>query len=405
MNHLPIACAGRSTRLRRLAFEVVAAVLSPTELGALAILPALPYTAAVAADVERTRAYRLGAERAPMRTTVGSLARWALARSRTRAAWRHDLTILLTSLMIGLLGLASLVTLGLGGTVLACAPILSSLGLTPVLGSWTGDDAAAVTLMTLLGVAALLVEAAILLGLSHLRDAALRLLDDRDEDRRAVVQLAAVRTNRAAVLDSFEQERRRIERDLHDGPQQNLVALSITLGMLEREVHLQSGDAERLQELASRAHQLADQSLSSLRQTVHSVHPRELSDLGLFASLQELTARSPLTVELAFEGTDVNLAPATASAAYYLVSEALTNVMKHSGTSTAHVEIVRHPDRLVVTVIDRGSGGATPREGRGISGLLDRVAALDGHLEVTSPAGSGTTITAVIPTPGRQGEP
>lgn len=398
----PITSSRRGRLLVRLGTEAVAAILAPLQVMVMAVLPLLPYTAALVANLERARAHRLGAARRPLHSASGSLWRGVLARSRTRAAWRHDLAIMVASMLVGMVGLATLLTLGLGGLVMVCAPVLARLGLTPVLGSWTGQDPLSLAAMTVLGGVATLVEVAILLGLSQLRDLALERLDDRDEDRRAAVQLAAVRTNRSAVLDAFEAERRRIERDLHDGPQQDLVALSITLGMLEREL-VTGGDAQRGRQLSRRAHELADQSLSSLRETVHRIHPRELTDLGLFASVAELTGRSPLDIDLTCRGTDADLSPATASAAYYVIAEALTNVMKHAATSTATVTIAEGGDRLVVTVTDEGRGGAVGHAGRGLAGLRERLAALDGHLELSSPAGRGTCLRATIPVPaGRQ---
>lgn len=201
------------------------------------------------------------------------------------------------------------------------------------------------------------------------------------------------------MLEAFDAERRRIERDLHDGAQQDLVALSITLGMLEHTVSSVDGPGqERVRDLARRAHEQAERSLVRLRETVHGIHPRELTDLGFLAALRTLADRSPLAVELRGSGDDGQVPAAVAGALYFVVAEAMTNVSVHSGVDRALVEVTVGPQEVRVTIRDEGRGGATlDAAGTGLAGLRERVRTLGGDLEVNSPAGAGTTVTAVAP--------
>jgi signal transduction histidine kinase len=196
----------------------------------------------------------------------------------------------------------------------------------------------------------------------------------------------------ARLVAAADRERRRIERDLHDGAQQRLVSLSLRLRLLSMQL-TPGSEAENL--LADARQELAD-SLQELRDLARGVHPAILSDRGLAAALESLASRAPVPVEL-----DVELMQrppeAVEVAAYYLVSEALTNVAKYAHATTARVSVQRRGDRLVVAVIDDGDGSADPAAGSGLRGLSDRVEALGGRLEVMSPITSGTTLTAELP--------
>jgi signal transduction histidine kinase len=196
----------------------------------------------------------------------------------------------------------------------------------------------------------------------------------------------------ARLVAAADRERRRLERDLHDGAQQRLVSLSVRLRLLARRL-APGSEAERL--LADARNELAA-SLQELRDLAHGIHPAVLSDRGLAAALEGLTARAPLPVELLVE---LNRRPPepVEVAAYYLVSEALTNILKHSGATSAGVSVARRGTQLVVEVADDGAGGADPVTGFGLRGLTDRIEALGGLLEVSSSAGAGTTLRAEIP--------
>ncbi|WP_328286777.1 sensor histidine kinase [Actinoplanes utahensis] len=214
------------------------------------------------------------------------------------------------------------------------------------------------------------------------------MLAPRDDDAR----LIEVTRSRARLVDAFEVERRRIERDLHDGAQQRLVALSMQLGMARLEVPPGSPADEPL----SAAHELAKQALTELRELIRGVHPKVLTDRGLAAAVGEAASVAPLPVDI-----DVRLPgrlPAAVEVtAYFVVSEALTNVAKHSAATRARVSAFVRGDRLLVEVRDDGVGGAEPAAGSGLVGLADRVAVLDGTVTLSSPAGGPTVVRVDIP--------
>jgi signal transduction histidine kinase len=196
----------------------------------------------------------------------------------------------------------------------------------------------------------------------------------------------------ARLVAAADRERRRIERDLHDGAQQRLVSLSLRLSLLSTQL-TPGSEAEHL--LADARQELAD-SLQELRELARGVHPAILSDHGLATALESLASRAPVPVELDVE-LEQRPPEAVEVAAYYLVSEALTNVAKYAHATTVRVSVQRRSDRLVVAVVDDGDGCADPAGGSGLRGLSDRVEALGGRLEVMSPIASGTTLTAELP--------
>jgi signal transduction histidine kinase len=213
--------------------------------------------------------------------------------------------------------------------------------------------------------------------------------------RRAALeaQLEQLETSRSAAVDSAEAERRRIERDLHDGAQQRLVALAATLG--DARQHFDT-DPEAARTMVNDAHQEAKAALKEIRDLVRGINPFILQDRGLDAALSAVVARSPVPVEL-----DVRLADrppaAVESAAYFVVAEALTNVARHAEATRAHVAVARSGKRVVVEVRDDGRGGADASVGTGLQGLRDRVGALGGVMYVLSPVGGPTTITVELP--------
>ena len=207
---------------------------------------------------------------------------------------------------------------------------------------------------------------------------------------RKVQQLEVSRT---AAVDSAEAERRRIERDLHDGAQQRLVSLAMDLGQAAEQFDT---DLDTAKELVVGAHQEAKAALSDLRSLVRGIHPAILEDRGLDPALSAVVARSPVPVTLK---VDVAERPPAAieSTAYFVVTEALTNVAKHAKATKAAVTIARQGDRLVVEVTDDGAGGADPAGGTGLRGLEERVAAVGGWMKVLSPSGGPTTVLVEMP--------
>jgi signal transduction histidine kinase len=205
-------------------------------------------------------------------------------------------------------------------------------------------------------------------------------------------RVAALQASRDRAVDSAEDERRRIERDLHDGAQQRLVALAMDLGMAKEKLRT---DPQAATELVGEAHEEAKRALADLRDLARGIHPAVLADRGLDAAISALAARSPVPVGV--EVVTERLPGAVESTAYFVVAEALTNAAKHARAGEITVRIARRDGLLVVEVSDDGDGGADPARGSGLRGLADRVAAIDGRLTVTSPAGGPTVVRAELP--------
>ncbi|MFD9175395.1 sensor histidine kinase [Streptomyces diastaticus] len=204
-------------------------------------------------------------------------------------------------------------------------------------------------------------------------------------------ELTEVRASRTRLVGAFDAERRRIERDLHDGAQQRLVSVNVMLGLAWLDAGPESPLGRRLATVQGEL----TTALGELRELSRGVHPRALTDQGLAAALTNLTARSPLpvSVDVLLPGP---LPAPVASTAYFVVAEALANATKHSGADRAEVRARLRTDTLVVTVRDDGGGGADPT-GCGLTGLADRVAAADGILRLSSPHGGPTLLHVEIP--------
>ncbi|MEE1819656.1 sensor histidine kinase [Streptomyces sp. SP18ES09] len=208
--------------------------------------------------------------------------------------------------------------------------------------------------------------------------------------RRRIDELAL---SRAAVLTAVDTERRRIERDLHDGVQQRLVALAMLLGRARRG---RARDPEQADALLRQAHAEAQDVLAELRDVAWRVYPAALDSLGLEEALGGVAQRCGIPLRVRFEAGDAPLPPAVEAAAYFVVSEAVTNAAKHSAASAVQVRVTRLGPLLTVRVEDDGRGGADPA-GSGLTGLRSRVSALDGTLHVESPLGGPTTLVAELP--------
>jgi len=204
--------------------------------------------------------------------------------------------------------------------------------------------------------------------------------------------------SRTRIVEASDEARRRLERDLHDGAQQRLVSLALTLRLAE--AHLVRDPAEAAATLAGASGEL-DQALADLRQLARGIHPAILTDRGLAPALETLAARMPLPVEVR-SAVETRLRAAVEVAAYYVVSEGLTNVVKYAHASKASVTVTCPHDTVTVEVVDDGVGGADPSLGSGLNGLQDRVEALGGKLELASRPGGGTLLRASIP--ARRGE-
>ncbi|MEU2199235.1 histidine kinase [Isoptericola sp. NPDC019482] len=226
---------------------------------------------------------------------------------------------------------------------------------------------------------------------------------DAEHAASAAAERAAVLTEtRSQAVAAADAERRRIERDLHDGAQQRLVALGVELGVARR---LADHDPAASAAALEHAHGEVKATLAELRDLVRGIHPAVLSDRGLDAALSALAARSPVPVRVEASPDVERAGSAAQAAAYFVVAEALTNVAKHADARSVRVraDVVDHDGgghdaaRLRVVVEDDGRGGAEPSPGSGLAGLRGRVAALDGAFELDSPPGAGTRLTVEVP--------
>jgi signal transduction histidine kinase len=222
--------------------------------------------------------------------------------------------------------------------------------------------------------------------------AGLTLRNERlDAELRAKV--AELRASRSRIVQAGYEQRRRLERDLHDGAQQRLMALGIDLRMVRERIE---HDPQRAAELLDESLHELNEATAELRELARGIHPAVLTNRGLHAALKGLASRSPVPVELLHTPAD-RLPPSVESAVYFVVAEALTNAARYSRAQTVTVGVVRDNGHVDVEVSDDGVGGADADQGSGLRGLQDRVAALDGRLELTSPQGLGTILRATIP--------
>ena len=203
-----------------------------------------------------------------------------------------------------------------------------------------------------------------------------------------------LRASRSRIVDATDAARRRLERNLHDGAQQRLAALSLSLRLAEARIE---SDVDEATEILASAREELTRALEELRELARGLHPNVLTDRGLSAALEALVLRSPFPVHV--DAIEERLPPAVEAAAYYVAAEALANVAKYAHATEARVEVFESEDghEIVVQVTDDGVGGADPTRGTGLRGLEDRVESLDGRLAIVSPPGNGTRLRASIP--------
>jgi signal transduction histidine kinase len=284
-----------------------------------------------------------------------------------------------------------------GGVALLAVPVLllftGPVEGTTVFGLPLATNGAGRTMLAGIGLILLLVAPTIIRALALLDIAAARALLGRVPAALAD-RVNQLERSRARVVDAGEAERRRLERDLHDGTQQQLVALGMTLGMAKARYRQ---DPEAIAQLLDDAHQQAKDAVTDLRSLIRGLHPPVLSDRGLDAALSGIAARCPIPVDLTVE-LDRRPSPTIEAIGYFVVAEALTNVAKHSRASKATVGVRREGAGPVwITITDDGVGGADPDGGTGLRGLADRVSGVDGQLTVDSPVGGPTVLTVELP--------
>jgi signal transduction histidine kinase len=369
----------------------------------LVILAAFMRLWMLGAGLERSRlaAFFGIAIQAPYRPLPerGPMAR-ALARAGDPAAWR-DLLYLVILFPLGvvegalvLLSWAAVLAGVVGVFYLPTYRLLSGAALPEML-----DHTLRVLPMVVLAAIVSLVLATvqprfiIFLARGHVTIARALLAPRRGREAQLAERVEELSASRSRLLEAALTERRRIERDLHDGAQQRLVAVAMSLGMAREKMETDPAAAAALVE---EAHEEAKRAIRDIRDLVRGVHPAVLSDRGLDAAISALAVRSPIPVDVLVEPTHRH-PDAVESAAYFVVAEALTNVARHSDATRAWVNVVCRDDRLVLEVADDGSGGADPSAGTGLAGLADRLAGLDGRLFVASPPGGPTLVRAELP--------
>ncbi|MGW3045177.1 histidine kinase [Kitasatospora sp. NPDC001159] len=348
------------------------------------LLCARPLTAA-----QRGRLRALyGVEVPPPRP--GDAPTWLLGRLRLVLTWRQTVYHLAAG---PVLALGSVVVLYAWGAGLVLATVYAWIWLMPVGTSLRSELAGYDVLLTLAGVL-LLAAAPWLAALTawlEVRAAQLLLGPNRAEQLEQRVEEIA--ESRAGLVDAVDAERRRIERDLHDGAQQRLTSLAMNLGLARRT--LKDVPPEVMQVIVD-AHEEAQAAIDELRDLVRGLHPAVLEDRGLDAALSGIAARAPLPVRLDVD-LSAPIAPTVEAVAYFTVSEALTNVAKHARAKQVEVSVRTAGGRLRLVISDDGVGGADPSRGTGLTGLRKRAASVDGTLSVLSPLGGPTTITVELP--------
>ena len=384
---------------------VVIAVMTALSIGLMPVfllgIPILWLTLMVSHGLARLERSRAGAFRDTIPESVAPLTRTTWfgrlgERLRSKARWR-EIAHHLLQLPVGVISYAVVAAAWCGSLAMALLPAY--------VGTFPGESAKFYffeigatdpTRWVALAVGAIgivLVAPWVTVGAAAVQWALADRLLGPTEDERLAEQVTDLQSRRSAAVDSAEAERRRIERDLHDGAQQRLVALAATLGAARDKLE---DDPEAGRELVATAHEEAKAALGEIRDLVRGIHPVILEDRGIDAALSAVIARSPVPVVL-----DVQISerppPAVESAAYFVVAEALTNVARHSGATRANVSIARSSDRLVVEIRDNGHGGADASKGTGLHGLRERVAGMGGTSYVISPEGGPTTILVELP--------
>lgn len=322
-----------------------------------------------------------------------------------QASWPHTVAAALTDGVgwrsLGFLLLQSIVMTPLGYGVVLGVVMAVVLVASPVIWAITGeaivsfgepvDSAGVYLLLSAGGLLALYLLAWVMIGIgrAHVWLAGALLAPTGRERRVGELERA-----RADVVDDSAATLRRVERDLHDGTQARLIAVAMTLARAEEQL-ADPEKADRARQLVSDALANTKDTLTELRDLVRGIRPPAL-DLGLVPAVQTLVARNPIPVELV---DDLAVRPSLGveTLAYFCVAELLANVSKHSGATQATVRLHSDAELLRITVTDNGSGGVQPANGSGLTGLADRLRMVDGRLDIESPSGGPTTVTAVVP--------
>ena len=394
----------------------------PLLLLGIFLLLLLPITLPLAAELERACA-RLAGARAPSSRPPGRRLRsWLVTRARQPSCWTRDLPLVLVggalcapSLLVTVVGAAlSAILCALPSRLSAEAPLKLRLF------AWSADISSAGQGWWLIPLGAVCLAAAcgLLYALGRLRARFAQALSDSSQEKRLATLTAEVghlTAGRATLVDAFDAERARVERDLHDGAQQELVALTMGLGMARVRALADEGETgagrEALLADLDAAQDRAEAALRSLRETVHGIRPAVLTERGLGAALRDLAGRAPLPTTVSVTDVEEHLDALTspvATAVYFAVSEALTNAARHAGDgATATVQLDVGAQTLSAVVTDDGCGGADPSAAgsTGLAGMAQRLESVGGRLTIDSAPGTGTrlTITAPLTPPWAEG--
>ncbi|SCL55451.1 Signal transduction histidine kinase [Micromonospora citrea] len=359
-------------------------------------LPLLDRTLAGTRELLDRQRHRLPGPpvRSPYRPVAGPL----VARLRTAAgdpATYRDLAFLFAHFCFAPVALALAVGLWLGAAQGLALPLIHTVAPGAVdnyLGvpiDSPGNAALAMVPALLVGVGAYWLPR----GLLHLDDRLTRALLAPTARAALVERVEELTDTRAQTVDAQAAELRRIERDLHDGAQARLVAMAMNLGLAEE---LLARDPEAARGLVAEARTSAGTALSELRDVVRGIHPPVLADRGLAGGVAALALGAALPVDLDVDLPD-RLAPPLESALYFTVAELLTNAARHSGAARVAVRLRRLDDTVALTVSDDGRGGADPERGTGLAGIRRRLAAFDGRVRISSPAGGPTVVDVELP--------
>jgi signal transduction histidine kinase len=317
---------------------------------------------------------------------------WSLVRYGEPAIWREmAYACLLVTVVPVLYGALLMYVFTVGG--LLFSPLLARGAGEPVaLGLVKVATPLEAVPYALAGLALLPTIPYIATVLAGAHGAVARSLLGRGSGERLRAELVEVSRSRARLVDAFEAERRRIERDLHDGAQQRLIGLTLKLGMARVEL---PPDSEAGRSVAD-AHEQAKLLMDELRELIRGIHPRVLTDRGLPAALRELADRSPIPVTVDADLPE-RLPSHEEGTAYFVAAEALSNIAKHSGAKGARIRVHVQGGTLVLDVQDDGKGGADPTLGSGLTGLADRLAVIDGRMLLSSPVGGPTVLRVEFP--------
>ena len=383
---------------RSLAYVAGTVVVAPVAWCAVALLllfpPLLPLAGIPIGALERRRLRVLEpvALRSPHPPAPPSGVAWFRERVTEAATWRELGYAACLLSVLTLLDLAAVFAVSVC-LLLLTLPLLVGAGMDVhiIANTWSAETVGqAAAVAGLGGVPATVVT---LYGIGVLAGAqsafARWLLAPTGEVDRRVDELAR---SRSRLVTAFDAERRRIERDLHDGAQQHLVLLTMKLGLAER--HLDGPAAQ----LVGEAHQQARLALAALREQIRGIHPQVLTDFGLAEAVRELAERCPIPVEVDL-GRPGRLPPEIESTAYFVISEAVTNAVRHAAATGIRISggLDEAGRRLALTVFDYGRGVARPELGTGMRGLADRLAVVAGTLEISSPPGGPTIVRIDLP--------